>query len=62
MDINIPFELKGVFVFVSKAHSSSLDLPPTQDNQTIFEFTISEQGHWEHWSNKVRGLYVSPEC
>lgn len=57
MDINIPFELKGVFV--SKAHSSSLDLPPTQDNQTIFEFTISEQGHWEHWSNKVRGLCFS---
>lgn len=56
MDINIPFELKGVFVFVSKAHSSSLDLPPTQDNQTIFEFTVSEQGDWEHWSNKVRGL------
>lgn len=60
MDINIPFELKGVFV--SKAHSSSLDLPPTQDNQTIFEFTVSEQGDWEHWSKKVRGLYVSPEC
>ncbi|XP_042073139.1 LOW QUALITY PROTEIN: dynein axonemal heavy chain 5, partial [Haplochromis burtoni] len=43
-----------------KAHSSSLDLPPTQDNQTIFEFTVSEQGHWEHWSNKVPE-YVYPK-
>ncbi|XP_013770736.1 LOW QUALITY PROTEIN: dynein heavy chain 5, axonemal-like [Pundamilia nyererei] len=43
-----------------KAHSSSLDLPPTQDNQTIFEFIISEQGDWEHWSNKVPE-YVYPK-
>lgn len=43
-----------------KGHSSSLDLPPTQDDQTIFEFTVSEQGHWEHWSNKVPE-YVYPK-
>uniref|UniRef100_A0A8D3DUG5 Dynein heavy chain 5, axonemal-like n=1 Tax=Scophthalmus maximus TaxID=52904 RepID=A0A8D3DUG5_SCOMX len=36
-----------------KKHRSSLDLPRTQDDETIFEFTVSEQGQWEHWSNKV---------
>ena len=36
-----------------KGHGSSLDLPHTQDDQTIFEFTVNEQGQWEHWSNKV---------
>lgn len=39
--------------FCLKGHSSSLDLPHTQDDQTIFEFTVNEQGQWEHWSNKV---------
>ncbi|XP_049912492.1 dynein axonemal heavy chain 5 [Epinephelus moara] len=43
-----------------KRHSSSLDLPQTQDNQTIFEFTVNEQGQWEHWSNKVPE-YVYPK-
>ncbi|XP_029955923.1 dynein heavy chain 5, axonemal [Salarias fasciatus] len=43
-----------------KAHSSSLDLPHTQDDQTIFEFTVSEQGEWEHWSKKVPE-YVYPK-
>uniref|UniRef100_A0A3Q3MRY3 Dynein, axonemal, heavy chain 5 like n=1 Tax=Mastacembelus armatus TaxID=205130 RepID=A0A3Q3MRY3_9TELE len=41
-------------------HSSSLDLPHTQDDQTIFEFTVNEQGQWEHWSNKVPE-YVYPK-
>ncbi|XP_061590629.1 dynein axonemal heavy chain 5-like [Cololabis saira] len=36
-----------------KGHSSRLDLPQTQDKQTIFEFTVNDQGEWEHWSNKV---------
>ncbi|XP_010773289.1 dynein heavy chain 8, axonemal-like, partial [Notothenia coriiceps] len=43
-----------------KHHSSSLDLPLTQDEQTIFEFTVSERGEWEHWSNKVPE-YVYPK-
>ncbi|XP_029979746.1 dynein heavy chain 5, axonemal [Sphaeramia orbicularis] len=39
----------------------SLDLPQTQDqDQTIFEFTVSDQGQWEHWSNKVPE-YVYPK-
>uniref|UniRef100_A0A8C4H2J0 Dynein heavy chain 5, axonemal n=1 Tax=Dicentrarchus labrax TaxID=13489 RepID=A0A8C4H2J0_DICLA len=43
-----------------KRHSSSLDLPHTQDDQTIFEFTVNEQGQWDHWSNKVPE-YVYPK-
>ncbi|KAI3354986.1 hypothetical protein L3Q82_004777 [Scortum barcoo] len=43
-----------------KNHSSSLDLPHTQDDQTIFEFTVNEQGQWEHWSNKVPE-YIYPK-
>ncbi|XP_026217964.1 dynein heavy chain 5, axonemal [Anabas testudineus] len=43
-----------------KGHTSSLDLPHTQDDQTIFEFTVNEQGQWEHWSNKVPE-YVYPK-
>nr|XP_043900355.1 dynein axonemal heavy chain 8 isoform X2 [Solea senegalensis] len=43
-----------------KDHSSSLDLPLTQDDQTIFEFVVNEQGQWEHWSNKVPE-YVYPK-
>ncbi|TKS87316.1 Dynein heavy chain 5, axonemal [Collichthys lucidus] len=46
--------------FCLKSHSSSLDLPHTQDDQTIFEFTVNEQGQWEHWSNKVPE-YVYPK-
>ncbi|XP_055363688.1 dynein axonemal heavy chain 5 [Betta splendens] len=42
-----------------KGHGSDLDLPHTQDDQTMFEFTVSEQGEWEHWSNKVPE-YVYP--
>ncbi|KAM9337116.1 dynein axonemal heavy chain 5 [Symphorus nematophorus] len=42
-----------------KVYFSSLDLPHTQDDQTIFEFTVNEQGQWEHWSNKVPE-YVYP--
>ncbi|KAM8731517.1 dynein axonemal heavy chain 5 [Acanthopagrus schlegelii] len=43
-----------------KRHSSSLDLPHTHDEQTIFEFTVNEQGQWEHWSNKVPE-YIYPK-
>ncbi|XP_028288430.1 dynein heavy chain 5, axonemal [Parambassis ranga] len=43
-----------------KGHKSSLALPHTQDDQTIFEFTIGDQGQWEHWSTKVPE-YVYPK-
>lgn len=45
-----------------KGRNSSLDLPHTQDDETIFEFTVNEQGQWEHWSNKVCGHETSPTC
>ncbi|XP_053350448.1 dynein axonemal heavy chain 5 [Clarias gariepinus] len=35
-------------------HSASLNLPSTQDDQTIFEYVVSETGEWEPWSNKVQ--------
>ncbi|KAI4900024.1 hypothetical protein NFI96_023292, partial [Prochilodus magdalenae] len=34
-------------------HSALLDLPNTQDDQTIFEFMVSEAGEWNLWSTKV---------
>ncbi|KAK2859784.1 hypothetical protein Q5P01_004404 [Channa striata] len=43
-----------------KAHNSSLDLPHTEVDQTIFEFLVNEQGQWEHWWNKVPE-YVYPK-
>ncbi|XP_061778474.1 dynein axonemal heavy chain 5-like [Nerophis ophidion] len=43
-----------------KNRSWGLDLPHTQDEQTIFEFTVVEQGQWEHWSNKVPE-YIYPK-
>ncbi|CAJ1081553.1 dynein axonemal heavy chain 5 isoform X1 [Xyrichtys novacula] len=43
-----------------KSLGSSLDLPHTQEDQTIFEFTVDEQGQWEHWSKKVPD-YVYPK-
>ncbi|XP_054621741.1 dynein axonemal heavy chain 5 isoform X3 [Dunckerocampus dactyliophorus] len=43
-----------------KNHSWCLDLPYTQDEQTIFEFTVVEQGQWEHWSIKVPE-YIYPK-
>ncbi|KAM3593194.1 uncharacterized protein V6R79_007624 [Siganus canaliculatus] len=43
-----------------KGHSSALDLPHTEDHQTIFEFTVGDQGQWEHWSNKVPE-YIYPK-
>ncbi|XP_054862859.1 dynein axonemal heavy chain 5 isoform X2 [Amphiprion ocellaris] len=36
-----------------KGYSSSLDLPPSQDQLTMFEFCIGAQGQWESWSNQV---------
>uniref|UniRef100_A0AAV2L334 AAA+ ATPase domain-containing protein n=1 Tax=Knipowitschia caucasica TaxID=637954 RepID=A0AAV2L334_KNICA len=42
-----------------KSHSSGLDLPQINPGQTIFEFTVNQQGAWEHWANKVPD-YVFP--
>lgn len=34
-------------------HSTTLQLPATQGEETIFEFVVSIDGHWEHWSKRV---------
>ena len=31
----------------------SLDLPKCNENETIFEYLVNEQGQWEHWSERV---------
>ncbi|XP_017940484.1 dynein heavy chain 8, axonemal [Manacus vitellinus] len=44
-----------------RAHDNKLDLPkiPRGTNQTMYEFYVSEQGTWEHWSKRVQE-YVYP--
>ncbi|KAJ7419450.1 dynein heavy chain 8, axonemal [Pitangus sulphuratus] len=44
-----------------RAHDNKLDLPkiPRGTNQTMYEFYVSEQGNWEHWSKRVQE-YVYP--
>ncbi|KAG9275828.1 dynein heavy chain 5, axonemal-like [Astyanax mexicanus] len=34
-------------------HPAALDLPNTQQDQTIFEFVVNEAGEWDPWSVKV---------
>ncbi|XP_036448538.1 LOW QUALITY PROTEIN: dynein heavy chain 5, axonemal [Colossoma macropomum] len=36
-----------------RKHPAVLDLPNTQEDQTIFEFVVSETGEWNPWSVKV---------
>ncbi|XP_066028864.1 dynein axonemal heavy chain 5 isoform X2 [Pocillopora verrucosa] len=31
----------------------SLNLPPVEGQDTIFEYLVNEQGEWEHWSQRV---------
>ncbi|XP_032540330.1 dynein heavy chain 8, axonemal isoform X1 [Chiroxiphia lanceolata] len=44
-----------------RAHDNKLDLPkiPRGTSQTMYEFYVSEQGNWEHWSKRVQE-YVYP--
>ncbi|XP_051871749.1 dynein axonemal heavy chain 5 [Pristis pectinata] len=34
-------------------HTAPLQLPVTEGEETIFEFVVSADGHWEHWSKRV---------
>ncbi|CAL8402248.1 dynein heavy chain 5, axonemal [Gadus morhua] len=36
-----------------KGHRTCPDLPKTEQDQTIFEFTVNSKGDWEHWCHKV---------
>uniref|UniRef100_A0A4W3JT40 Dynein heavy chain 5, axonemal-like n=1 Tax=Callorhinchus milii TaxID=7868 RepID=A0A4W3JT40_CALMI len=37
-------------------HCVPLELPVTEGEETIFEFVVSADGHWEHWSQR----YIYP--
>ncbi|KAJ8315371.1 LOW QUALITY PROTEIN: hypothetical protein KUTeg_007521 [Tegillarca granosa] len=39
--------------------NSTLPLPPSEGEETIFEFVVGEGGQWEHWSGRVPE-YVYP--
>ncbi|XP_039610081.1 dynein heavy chain 5, axonemal-like [Polypterus senegalus] len=43
-----------------KKHTAKLELPVTTGDQTIFEFVVSENGNWDHWSKKVPE-YIYPK-
>ncbi|XP_072165822.1 dynein axonemal heavy chain 8-like [Diadema setosum] len=44
------------------AHESKLALPPIEEgsNHTIFEYVVTKDGAWEHWSNRVQE-YIYPD-
>ena len=31
----------------------AFSMPPADEQDTIFEFLVNEQGDWEHWSERV---------
>jgi len=35
----------------------SLQLPPAEGQDTIFEYLVNEQGDWEHWSERVGRIH-----
>ncbi len=37
-------------------HDAKLPLPPTDGDDTIFEYLVNEQGQWEHWADRVRDI------
>ncbi|EMP33916.1 Dynein heavy chain 8, axonemal [Chelonia mydas] len=41
-------------------HSTTLELPAVNGEETVFEFGISDCGQWEHWSKRVPE-YVYPK-
>ncbi|KAJ9594442.1 hypothetical protein L9F63_014127 [Diploptera punctata] len=41
------------------AHSSKLDWPKVNEGETIFEYTVDENGQWQHWSECVEE-YIYP--
>ena len=38
-----------------------LDLPKLKNDETIFEFVVSETGEWEHWNNRVQPYVYPPD-
>ncbi|KAJ8670776.1 hypothetical protein QAD02_002035, partial [Eretmocerus hayati] len=42
-------------------HPSNCDWPKCQDDETIFEFFVSESGDWSHWNNRVLEFEYPPD-
>ncbi|XP_068458453.1 dynein axonemal heavy chain 8-like [Clinocottus analis] len=42
-----------------RAHDSRIDVPRTQQGETMFEYMVNTNGEWCHWNNHV-GEYVYP--
>ncbi|XP_058810344.1 dynein axonemal heavy chain 8 [Phymastichus coffea] len=42
-------------------HPSNLNWPNCQDDETIFEFLVSEIGEWQHWSERVTDFEYPPD-
>ncbi|XP_067868157.1 dynein axonemal heavy chain 5 isoform X2 [Heterodontus francisci] len=42
-------------------HSAPLELPVTEGEETIFEFVVCADGHWEHWSKRVPEYVYPPD-
>ncbi|KAJ8316142.1 LOW QUALITY PROTEIN: hypothetical protein KUTeg_006156 [Tegillarca granosa] len=40
-------------------HASKLDLPPTKEDETIFEYLVDDKGEWCHWNARVEE-YIYP--
>ena len=39
----------------------NLNLPPVQENETIFEYLIDDEGRWQHWREKVEEYIYPPD-
>ncbi|KAI4809667.1 hypothetical protein KUCAC02_018534 [Chaenocephalus aceratus] len=42
-----------------QAHDSHIDVPQTQQGETMFEYMVNTNGEWCHWNNLV-GEYIYP--
>nr|KAF6461745.1 dynein axonemal heavy chain 8 [Molossus molossus] len=42
-----------------RGHESKLDLPdiPKDENQTMYEFYVTDYGDWEHWNKKLQPYF-----
>lgn len=43
-------------------NAKDLNLPPSKNEETIFEYLVNEQGEWEHWYNRVSKPTASRLC
>lgn len=46
---------------IALKHPSKLKWPPIKPGETIFEYVVSEQGKWQHWSERVEPFIYPPD-